>query len=246
MTQLNLNQPTPQFGTAEYGVTPGSDHCQFCHQPLAGSYYSVRGKAACPACAETARQKGLNDSHSAYVRGILFGVGAAVAGLIGYAVISIVLQGWVISYMSFGVGWLVGVAMMKGSGGVGGRRYQIAAVLLTYAAVSIAAIPIWIYFARQEQPRHAQHQKVQQEQQQDDASDPQQSPDSKAARPQLSLGAWLGRLALYGLASPFLELQGNAFWGLMGLVILFVGMKIAWKITAGRPMEISGPFTYSP
>lgn len=33
---------------------------------------------------------------------------------------------------------MVGNGMMKGSGGIGGRKYQIAAVMLTYFAVSTA------------------------------------------------------------------------------------------------------------
>jgi len=30
--------------------------------------------------------------------------------------------------------------------------------------------------------------------------------------------------------------------GLIGLVILFVGIRIAWTMTAGNPVEIAGPF----
>jgi hypothetical protein len=36
-------------------------------------------------------------------------------------------------------------------------------------------------------------------------------------------------------------LQGG-FSGIIGLVIIFVGMRIAWKITAGPRLEILGPF----
>jgi hypothetical protein len=75
------------------------------------------------------------------VRALLFGAGAAVAGLILYSIFGIV-TGLVIGYLSLGVGYLVGKAMMMGSRGVGGRRYQIAAVLYTYMAVSMSAIPI--------------------------------------------------------------------------------------------------------
>jgi hypothetical protein len=55
----------------------------------------------------------------------------------------------------------------------------------------------------------------------------------------------LGRLALLGLASPFIQLSGNPFWGAMGLLILFFGIRIAWRIAAGRPFEIYGPFSDS-
>ena len=125
----SFNNPTPQFGTAEYATRPGGDRCQFCQQPLGGTYYRVNAAVACPGCAEKMRNEIATDKHAAYVRALTYGIGAAVVGLIGYALIAILLQGWVISYMSIGVGWLVGTAMMKGSNGVGGRRYQIAAAL---------------------------------------------------------------------------------------------------------------------
>jgi hypothetical protein len=60
----------------------------------------------------------------------------------------------------------------------------------------------------------------------------------------MSVGSAIGRLALIGLASPFLELQ-DGFNGVIGLVILFVGMQIAWKVTRGTALQISGPFEAS-
>ena len=80
------------------------------------------------------------DSHAAFTRALLYGIGAAVLGMILYAVFEIA-TGLIVGYVSLAVGWMVGTAMMKGSNGVGGRRYQVAAVLLTYAAVSMAAVP---------------------------------------------------------------------------------------------------------
>ncbi len=153
-----------------------------------------------------------------------------------------------ISYMSIGVGWIVGTAMMKGSNGAGGRRYQIVAALLTYAAVSMAAIPIWIHFAPERHPqKQIQNGKFEDEERKFGHESGQQQPEEQpAGRPQLSLGTWLGRVALLGLASPFVQLSGNPFWGVMGLLILFFGMRIAWRITAGRRFEISGPFADSP
>jgi hypothetical protein len=212
----SFSNRTPQFGTAEYATKPGSDRCQLCQQPLSGTYYRVNAAVACPGCTEKMRSEIDRDKHAAYVRALAYGIGAAVVGLIGYALIAILLQGWVISYMSIGVGWIVGTAMMKGSNGVGGRRYQIAAALLTYAAVSMAAVPIWIHFAGGLQISMT------------------------------NLGPWLGRLALLGLASPFTQLSGNPFWGLMGLLILFFGMRIAWRIAAGRPFGVYGPFANAP
>ena len=214
----SFNNPTPQFGTAEYATTPGSNRCQYCQQAISGSYYRVNAALACAGCAEKMRTGIDADKHAAYVRALAYGIGAAVVGLIGYALIAILLQGWVISYMSIGVGWLVGSAMMKGSNGVGGRPYQIAAALLTYAAVSTAAIPIWIHFAGG-----------------------RQSHLSLA-----NISSWLGPVVWLGLTSPFIQLYGNPFWGAMGLLILFFGIRIAWRIAQGRPFGIYGPFVDSP
>ncbi|MFZ0761355.1 MAG: hypothetical protein WAM69_15515 [Candidatus Sulfotelmatobacter sp.] len=253
MSDPDLGNSTPQFGTAEYAEKPGGNGCRFCGQAVGGSYYRVNGARACGGCAEKMRSELGVDKHAAYARAVAYGVGAGVVGIAGYALIAILLQGWVISYMALAVGWLVGRAMMKGSNGVGGRRYQITAALLTYAAVSIAAVPIWIHFAgvRAEQ-RQIQQQKVAEEQRQlendDDQPATQPSPAPRAEKPQASVasvGRWLGRMALVGLASPFIQLSDSPGWGVMGLLILFVGMNIAWRITAGRPLEVFGPFADS-
>jgi hypothetical protein len=62
----------------------------------------------------------------------------------------------------------------------------------------------------------------------------------------MNLGKALASMAALGLASPFMDLMGDPFHGLIGLVILFVGMKIAWKMTAGqRAIAVSGPFELS-
>jgi hypothetical protein len=247
----SFSNPTPQFGTAEYATKPAGNLCQYCQQTLSGTYYRVNAAVACPGCAERLRSEIDTGKHAAYVRALTYGIGAAVAGLIGYALIAILLQGWVISYMSIGVGWLVGTAMMKGSNGVGGRRYQIAAALLTYAAVSMAAVPIWIHFAdEKKQRRQVQQQKLADEQRQLEQesgqrpSEPEPAPGSEKPRTErpVSLGTWLGRVALIGLASPFIQLRGSPGWGAMGLLILFFGMRIAWRIAEGKPYGIYGPF----
>ena len=60
----------------------------------------------------------------------------------------------------------------------------------------------------------------------------------------MSFGAAVGMLALLGLASPFLEMQ-NPVQGIIGLIILLVGIRIAWRITAERKIDILGPFKTS-
>jgi hypothetical protein len=212
MTDPAFTTPTPQFGTAEYIGSPGSDHCQFCHQPIGGNYYRANGAMTCPGCAEKMRGELAKDTHAAFVRALVFGTGAAILGMILYATFAIV-TGIVIGYASLAVGWIIGKAMIKGSNGAAGTRYQVVAVLLTYLAVALARVPIWIHAT----PRFQEH----------------LVPVSLALVP-------------IALMFPFTRFADNPFGGVLGLVILFVGLSIAWKMTAARPMEILGPFENSP
>jgi hypothetical protein len=244
MSEPNLSKTPPQFQTAEYAGEAGSQQCKFCHTTLTGNYFSVNRVMACAACVERVKQQIPRDTHADFTRGLLFGVGAAILGLIVYAVFGIV-TGLMVGYVSLAVGWLVGKAMMKGSGGVGGRRYQIAAVLLTYAAVSLAAVPIGIaqvtkaHRAARTQESRSIRNSAEPSPTPDGTASPQENPP--APRRPANLGSVLGRLTLIGLASPFLELQ-DPLHGLIGLVILFVGLQIAWKLTRGITLQISGPF----
>jgi len=243
MSDPTLSKAPPQFKTAEYSAQSGSDRCKFCNQTLSGSYYRVNQSMACANCEAQVRLQMPKDNPAAYTRGLLFGAGGAVVGLILYAVFGIV-TGLMIGYVSLAVGWIVGKAMMKGSGGIGGRRYQIAAAVLTYAAVSMAAIPIYIAQAakahRPARPQQSQSLRSPAEGLSGNpAPAPEQNPPTARRRPHV--GAALIILALMGLASPFLELH-DPFHGLIGLVILFVGIQIAWKMTRGISLQIFGPF----
>src|SRR5262245_56189507 len=81
------------------------------------------------------------DSPALFIRALIFGAGGALLGLILYSTVGI-MPGLAIGYVSLAVGYIVGKAIMVGSRGRGGRRYQVAALLLTYAAVSVSAVPI--------------------------------------------------------------------------------------------------------
>jgi hypothetical protein len=233
MSSNSLSNPTPQFGTAQYAANSGAEQCKSCNQPVSGTYYRVNGVLACSNCAARVESTRRKDTHQVFVRGILFGIGGAIVGLAIYATFGIV-TGLVIGFISLAVGYIVGKAIMMGSGGVGGRRYQIAAILLTYAAVSLSAIPIAIAQAIKTHPRPA----VVQTSQTDPAADA--SANSSAGGGE-GIGAALLSLTIVGLASPFLDLA-DPVHGIIGLVILYVGMQIAWKLTAGKAIDIQGPF----
>jgi hypothetical protein len=232
--------PVPQFGTAEYAGA--AETCKSCKQPISGEYYRINGALACSRCTEQVQSGTPKDTHAAYVRGIMFGVAAAILGFALFAGF-VIITGISLGYISLAVGFLIGKGMKLGSGGIGGRRYQIAAAALTYAAVSMAAIPIYIHYANKEKAEHATREPLRRPAAGSDAQaeDGVDNPPLAPAKPKLNPWRALGMVALLGLASPFLELQ-DPFHGLIGLVILFVGIRIAWQLTAGPSLAVAGPF----
>ena len=172
-----------------------------------------------------------------------------------------------IGYVSLAVGWMVGTAMKRGSGGIGGRRYQITAALLTYAAVSMAAVPVWIHYAMEHRPAQTRQEKskaqLAEEQKQledgsgqtnqnsatpsQESSAPEPSAPEQEAPQQSRLEA-PGHLALLGIASPIVEIwdTGPNFGWLIGIFILSIGIRIACRLTGGVKVAVYGPFETPP
>jgi hypothetical protein len=192
----------PQFSTVEYGQTAQAQLCAICGRPIGVRSYLVDSKLACAQCANAGGANPTGDSHAAFVQALIFGSGAAIIGLVFYATFTI-LTHFYFGYVALAVGWFVAKAMMTGSKGVGGPRYQIAAAALTYAAISLAAVPILI-------ARVLQH-----------------------GNQNIDWGNVAGRLVEWGIASPFLQLRAGVS-GVIGLVILFVGIRIALRMTAAK------------
>jgi hypothetical protein len=142
MSDSAFSSGTPQFSTAEYASKGGADRCKSCNQPIGGTYYRVNGALACPTCAQRVAGSLPKGSHTAFLRSVTFGIGGAILGLAIYAIFEI-LTG-IIGYVALAVGYIVARAIKMRSHGIGGRRYQIAGAALTYAAVSLAAIPVGI------------------------------------------------------------------------------------------------------
>jgi hypothetical protein len=216
----------PQFGTAEFAPNGPAMSCAACQRPITEWYFQINGARVCAECANKIQEEIPKDSHAAFVRALVFGIAGALAGFALYVMFALV-TGLVIGFVSLAVGFIVGKAMNLGSRGVGGRRYQFVAVLLTYLAVSMSAVPIAIHQMRQHYQAQAQ------------------SSDTAAAHgKQMSVAKAIGVLALLGIASPLLDLR-NPVNGIIGLVILFVGLRFAWRFTAGRTVSVSGPHTPS-
>jgi len=138
------------------------------------------------------------------VKAIAYGIPAMLAGSLAYAAFAIVTH-IEIGFLALFLGIFIAKAMMAGSNNVGGQAYQISAAVLTYFCVSLAAIPE-ILWAIHSHGKDIGHINL--------------------------YGIFI--LLKYGVASPFLELASSPFNGIIGLIIIYAGIRGAWRVTAGK------------
>ncbi len=135
--------PVMQFERAEYAAGNTGPACSTCERPATPEYHQLNGRVYCGACRAQIEQSIQNMHGSGNLpRAFLYGLGAAILGSIIFYAVS-ALSGYEFGLIAVAVGWLVGKAVRKGSGALGGWRYQALAMALTYLSiVSTYAPPI--------------------------------------------------------------------------------------------------------
>src|SRR5690349_9098383 len=151
------NPPTPstnapmQFDRAvnKDGAAKGPGVvCSMCNRNIIDRYWTLGDQPTCVSCkSKTEREAAKAKGPGMFAWSAFYGFGAAIAGaILYYAVIKILnLQ---MALVSIACGYMVGYAMRKGANGWGGKRFQIAAVGLTYLSVGMAYVPLVLEEAR--------------------------------------------------------------------------------------------------
>jgi len=206
---------------------PSTRACEACKQLISGEYYQVQNHVICPQCAAKIQAGKQAQRPVPWVRFVIFGVGAAVAGSILYAIP--LAMGFQIGIVALAVGWMVGKAIRKGSYGTGGRRQQVLAVALTYFAISTSLIPAAVFIGVKKGVAARQA--------------PKKPPTLQPVKPRLSPGKLAAGIALVALVSPFLQLKTSPAGGLISLFILFIGLQRAWVLTARHEIMVTGPYS---
>ena len=125
------------FGSAAEDA-PRCSHCSAC---IEDHYYTLGSSLHCPAC-HAALCDWLVRGVGAlgFARAGLFGLGAAIGGALLWALVTHT-TGYEIGLIAIAVGYAVGIAVRRGSGGVGGWVFQALAVVLTYLAIVSTYVP---------------------------------------------------------------------------------------------------------
>ena len=217
-----VTDPTPDPDTP-----PDEATCAVCHQPIAGEYYQAAGKVFCPACRDALTAANVSGvaAHE-FVRAALFGlVGAAGGAAVYYAVL--VATGYQVGLIAILVGFMVGYMVRKGAYGLGGRRYQVLAMTLTYLAIGGTYIPLAMQSWEESQATAAQTDVVE-----GDAAD--QEP--------VSLLATIAVLTLFAAALPLLVVIGGFPETIISALIIGFALHQAWRMNARLRLAFEGPF----
>lgn len=228
------------FETAD---PPADTRCTFCGRPLAHEYFTVNGQIACGDCPRLiAEQHGGRAGAAGVARAI--GLGSA-AGLVG-AIVWWAIRHFAsleIGLIAIGIGHVVGLGVRRGSGGRGGRGFQVLAVALTYFWITANYVPDIV----QAVLSHDETQAVGQASSgaSADAGAASSAPatpatESSEATAPSAASVLLAVTFLFGvaMASPFLEGAGN----IIGILIISFGLWQAWKLNAALSIAVAGPF----
>ncbi|MDQ6830165.1 MAG: hypothetical protein M3081_15010 [Gemmatimonadota bacterium] len=111
--------------------------CSECRTVLRSHYFVLNER---PLCARCQQPYSIALAHGSGVkaagRAILYGLGAAVAGIVLMAAVLLTV-GFARYFCAIAIGYLVGKAVNAATKGVGGWGYQLLAVVLTYFAIGI-------------------------------------------------------------------------------------------------------------
>ena len=224
-----------QFQKAEFADP--RPKCVMCRAAIDQDYYHLAGQVICPACAEQARSTQHRPKGQWVMRGTLYGAGAALACSICYAIITMV-TGFELALISILVGYLIGRAVRTGSYGLGGRRLQIVAVILTYLSITTSYAPlivksVWDSNKKEDSATAGKA----------GAANPGTAPQEKVAAPPPS-GLLFAVAFIIGISliSPFLGLTEGVS-GFLGILIIFFGLSRAWRETARDERLLLGPYS---
>jgi len=238
----------PSDVAAAPGVT-----CTVCGKSVGNEYYTANGKPICESCRHVVTQAAATPrSAGPLIKAGIFGLGAAIAGAaIYYAVIAI--ANLEIGIVAILIGYMVGYMVRKGAGGRGGRRFQILAVILTYWAVGLAYSPL----AFKELTKDKKGTSASSDSKSalaDSASTTTATPDTASksngtakSTPESAVSGRealtaIGALVLLVFALPALSVFGSLPLGLISALIIFIGMRQAWNMTAAHQLQMAGPF----
>ena len=224
--------------------------CVVCKTPVTTDYFHINGKTTCEGCknrvvAATSVPKGAGTMGKALGLGLIAAIGGAA---LYYAVFK--LTGWELSIVAIVIGYMVAWGVRKGSQGKGGRRFQVLAVTLTYLAIGLAYAPIALEGGlghKEKSPTKV-------------VGAVTDSARAGGAAPNDTIVFTVGpsnsfatkgipaallsfvMLFVFIFALPVVVVASSMPAGILSAIIILIGLRQAWHLTAAPVYKISGPY----
>jgi hypothetical protein len=220
------------FERATYAQSEAGPPCANCNGPLSDEYWEFSSRPICGNCkGQIAAMLEASQSRATFIRAMLLGGATAFGCGVAYAIF-VALTNYQLALITIGIAFVIAKVIRKCSGGTGGRRYQVLAVILTYLASAMGYAPAVMagLTGTTEEPAAASG-----------TSAPAPTPRKPSTSEEVSafgLVMAAGFFLAITLAAPFLAAMDAP----IGLLIVGFGLWEAWKLTGGVPMVLGGPY----
>jgi hypothetical protein len=222
-----------QFDRAETAQpVESSEACAICRKALADAYFLAGGARVCAGCREEIRKAlAAGSPAKRFLKAALLGSLGALVGAVVYFVVAIWIE---IGIVAIFVGWLVGVAVRKGSEGRGGWPYQAMAMFLTYAAIIVIYVPS----AMERQMDSIKHEKAVAAEKAKESGAPAPAEEKKPITNPLIYPIILIFVFVVACIEPFRQGAQN----FIGLLLIGIALYEAWKLNRRVRLDFQGPF----
>jgi hypothetical protein len=220
------------FERATYTQSEAGPPCASCNGPLSDEYWEFSSRPICGNCqGQIAATLEASRSRATFIRGIVQGGATAFACGVAYAIF-VQLTDYQLALITIGIAYVIAKVLRRVSGGAGGRRYQVLAVILTYLASAMGYAPAIVAGLDSSAEAPAKTSGT--------AATTPANPEPGAPGGVSVVGLVLaaGFFLAVTLAAPFLAAMDAP----IGLLIVGFGLWEAWKLTGGVPLVLGGPY----
>jgi hypothetical protein len=232
---------TLSFDRASYETSDRlASPCTNCNGALGEQYWQWQTRPVCATCrTNISALLSTSQSKPAFARAVLLGGLTAFGCGIAYAVF-VHFTEYQLALLTIGIAFVIAKVLRHCSHGVGGRKYQVLALALTYFASAMGYGPGLIAGLREGPGKEVSPKTAMAA-----AAATPTSPARPDGPDEHSVFGVLVALAVMFallLAAPLFA----ATHAPIGLLIIGFGLWEAWKLTQGLPLVLDGPFRVAP
>ena len=252
--QFDTNEPLNET------TLPKSLVCVVCKQPISSAYYALADQVLCEQCSLAIKEPPKKNRLLTFAKATVVGTIAGLAGALLWYGIRVALN-LEIGLVAILVGYMVGRTILRASGR-GGIAYQFLAVVVTYSCISANYLPDIVSSLIQSIEKADQGEvksaTVSGDQERDKSSESKEIVDSQDAaqestvsnddvgkREKPTLVGFAIACVVITVVAFVISLATPIFIGIqspIGFLIVAFALWEAWKLTAFRPLPITGPY----